>query len=303
MSRMTIARVSLTLLIALACAYPSHAQMVDCTVTVNYEAVGAANKDLLQNFESDIRSYINDFQWGSEQLPEKIKCAMNVRIKSATSDNTYMAEVFVGSQRPILNSNKSTAVVRLYDEAWEFTYIKNRPINHNPYGFSDLASFLDFYIYMILGYDYDTYDPMGGTQWFQKASDIASLARTSSQKGWQQQMTTGYSRAQLVTDLLNPTAIPIRLGFCRYHMNGLDSMATDRQRGVQRIKEALEQIGMARKVMDSRNLVPKTFFDAKYLEIADIFFDYPDPDFYVILSKIDPYHQKTYDEYRLKRKS
>jgi|WetSurMetagenome_2_1015567.scaffolds.fasta_scaffold31824_2 hypothetical protein len=301
MSRMTIIRPSLMLLIALACAYPSLAQMVDCTVTVNYEAVGAANKDLLQDFENQIRSYVNDFQWGSDQLPEKIKCTMNVRIKNATGDNSYMAEVFVGSQRPILNSNKSTAVVRVYDEAWEFTYIKSRPINHNLYGFNDLASFLDFYIYLILGYDYDTYDPTSGTQWFQKASDIASLARTSSQKGWQQMMTAGYSRVQLVTDLLNPTASILRANFYRYHVNGLDSLASDRQRSVQQIRGALEQIGVGRKVMDSRNLVPKTFFDAKYLEIAEIFLNYPDPNIYVTLSKIDPYHQKTYDEYRIKK--
>lgn len=284
----------------LACALPAGAQMVDCTVTVNYEAVGTANKDLLQDFESDVRNYLNNFQWGSDQIEEKVKCTVDIFIQNATGDNSYMAQVFVGSQRPIFGSNKSTAVVRLFDEAWEFTYIRNRPLNHNPYNFSDLASFLDFYMYLILGYDYDTYERLGGTPWFQKASDIASMARTSSQKGWQQ-TTTGYSRAQLVSDLLNPTVIPIRASFYRYHFNGLDSLASDRERSLEQIKGALEQIGLAKKSVDSRNLVPKAFFDTKYLEIAELFQDYPDPEFYVKISKIDPYHQKTYDEYRLKK--
>jgi len=268
---------------------------------VNYEAVAASNKDLLRDFENDIRNYINNFQWGEEQLDEKVKCTIDVFIQSATGENRYMAQVFVGSQRPIFNSKQSTAVVRLFDEAWEFTYLKDRPINHNPYSYSDLTSFLDFYIYLILGYDYDSYERLGGTPWFQKASDVASMGRSSGQKGWQP-VTSGYSRTQMVTDILIPTIIPVRAGFYRYHFSGLDSLAADRPKAQEGIKGALEHIGMARKTIDSRNLMLKNFFDTKYLEIADVFLDYPDPTFYITLSKIDPAHQSTYDEYRLKKR-
>lgn len=284
----------------LAGALPTRSQQVDCTVTVNYEAVGTANKDILRDFENDIKNYINNYQWGTEQLDQKIRCTMDVFIQSATGENKYMAQVFVGSQRPIFGMKKSTAAIRLFDEAWEFTYIKNRPISHNPYGFNDLTSFLDFYVNLILGYDYDTYESLGGTPWFQKASDIASIARTSSQKGWQQ-VTTGYSRTQMVTDILNPTVNPIRTAFYRYHFNGLDSMAADRQKGWANMKGALEQIGTTKKSIDTRNLMFKSFFDTKYLEFAEIFLEYPDPAVYMMLSKLDPSHQKTYDEYRLKR--
>jgi hypothetical protein len=284
----------------LACLTPATSQQLDCTVNVNYEAVGAANKDLLRDFASEVRNYLNNYQWGSEQLDEKVKCTVDIFIQTATGENKYMSQVFVGSQRQIFGSKKSTAVVRLFDEAWEFTYVKDRPINHNPHSFSDLASFLDFYVYLILGYDYDTYEPLGGTPWFQKASDIASLASTSSQKGWQL-VTTGYSRTQLVTDLLNPTVNPIRGSIYRYHFRGLDSLAVDTQKGWANMRGALEQIGATKKGIDARNLVFKSFFDTKYLEIAEVFQEYPDPTIYIVLSKIDPYHQKTYDEYRLKK--
>ena len=285
----------------LVCPLPALTQKVDCTVNVNYEAVATSNKDLLRDFENDIRNYVNNYQWGEEQLDEKVKCTIDVFIQNVTGENRYMAQVFIGSQRPIFNSKQSTAVVRLFDEAWEFTYLKERPINHNPYSYSDLASFLDFYIYLILGYDYDSYERLGGSPWFQKASDVASMGRSSSQKGWQP-VTSGYSRTQMVTDILNPTVNPVRAGFYRYHFSGLDSLAADRPKAQERIKGALEQIGMARKAIDSRNLMVKNFFDTKYLEIADVFLDYPDPAFYITLSKIDPAHQSTYDEYRLKKR-
>ncbi|MDP2207436.1 MAG: hypothetical protein Q8K98_01510 [Bacteroidota bacterium] len=46
----------------------------------------------------------------------------------------------------------------------------------------------------------------------------------------------------------------------------------------------------------------KTFFDTKYLELCDIFLDYPDIQVFDKLNKIDPSHQKYYDEYKAKRK-
>jgi len=286
--------------LAAALAAPLAAQQVDCTVKVNYEAVAASNKDLLQNFESQVRSYVNDYQWGDDQIEEKVVCTLDIFIQSVIGENRYMAQVFVGSQRPIYGSNKNTAVIRLFDEAWEFSYSKERPLNHSPYAFNDLTSFLDFYMYLVLGYDYDTYDRLAGTPWFQKAADIASLGRATSVKGWQP-VTSGYSRTQLVTDLLNASIFPIRVASYHYHFGGLDSLATNTQSAYANIVKAIDVIGTTRKNIDPRNLVFKTFFDTKYMEIADILLAYPDRSIYFKLSQIDPYHQMTYEEYRLKR--
>jgi len=290
-----------TLMIASLFSIPAIAQQVDCTVQVNYESVASANKDLLRNFADDVRNYLSNYQWGSEQIPEKVKCTLDIFIQNATGENTYVAQVFVGSQRPVYGANKSTAVVRLLDEAWEFSYIKDRPISHNPYSYNGLTSFLDFYMYLILGYDYDTYENLGGTPWFQKALDVASLARSSGQKGWQL-VTTGYSRTQLVTELLNPTVTLMRTTVYRYHFSGLDSIAANKEKALANIAAAIEKSSAARKTMDARNLAVKTFFDTKYLELAEILLDYPDPTIYIKLSRIDPYHQKTYDEYRTKKR-
>ncbi len=220
----------LSILTVLALVARSSGQQLDCTVQVNYESVGTSQKDYLRSFPDDIRTYMNNYQWGSEQIEDKIKCTLDIFIQGITGENRYIAQVFVGSQRPIYGTNKNTAVIRLFDEAWEFTYIKDRPINHTPYAFNDLTSFLDFYAYVVLGYDYDTYDRLSGTPWFQKASDVASMGRSGSSKGWQL-VTSGYSRTQLVTDLLNPTLAPIRAASYRYHFAGLDSMAGNAQKG------------------------------------------------------------------------
>ncbi len=282
-----------------AVSLPTIAQQVDCTVQVNYEAVSTTHKDLLADFENDLRDYINNYEWGSGDTGEKVKCTMSVFIQNTTAENKYSAQIFVGSQRPIYGTERSSAVVRLFDESWEFTYIKNRPINHSEYSFNDLASVLDFYVFVVLGFDYDTYEHGGGTPFFQKASDIANLGRTTGAKGWEHKASS-YSRLQLISEITSPKFAPVRHAMYVYHFAGLDSMATDPVRGQANVLRALTMIEKARKQIDQRNLFLKALFEAKYLEIADVFLSYPDPEIYTRISKIDPSHQSTYDEYRTK---
>jgi hypothetical protein len=85
-----------------------------------------------------------------------------------------------------------------------------------------------------------------------------------------------------------------------HHFGGLDSLSVNRQKGLANVARAIEKIGIARKTLDPRNLAFKTFFDTKYMEIAEIMREYPDRAIYVTLARVDPYHQSTYDEFRAK---
>ncbi len=273
------------------------AQEVDCTIQVDYRSVPTTNRDLLRDFASDLQDYVNNYKWGPDNLAEKVKCTMSIFIQTVTGENKYQAQVFIGSQRRIFPTDKNSAVVRLFDESWEFTYVKNVPLTHDLYSFGDLTSFLDFYIYVILGYDYDTYDPMGGTPLFQKAMDVANLGRASGLKGWQPS-TSSYSRFQLIDELANPKFEPLRLASYRYHFAGLDSLATNPDRAYANMIQALQSIGTLRKQADPRSPAIKAFFDTKYMEIAETFKGYSDASIYTLFSQIDPSHTQTYEEAR-----
>ena len=289
-------------LVACLTPFPALSQEVDCTVQVNYDPLPTTNKELMVNFASDLRDYLNNYRWGQENLEEKVKCTFNIYVQAVVGEDRYSAQVFVGSQRKIFGTGNSTAVLRLFDDSWDFTYVKNRPFNHNSYGFNDLTSFLDFYVYLILGYDYDTFDPMSGAAFFQKAAEIASLGGNSGTKGWAPSTST-YSRPQLISEILSPVFEQVRRASYMYHFAGIDSLSTDRTRAYRNILQALESIAAVKKRADPRNIIIKTFFDTKYQEIAATFQDYPDPDVYAELSAIDPAHIKTYAEYRAKRGS
>ncbi|MGA9119629.1 MAG: DUF4835 family protein [Bacteroidota bacterium] len=275
---------------------PLLAQGIQCTVNVNYQSVASSNKDQLVDLSTDIRDYINNYQWGADNIPDKITCTIDIFVQQATGENSYMAQAFIGSQRSIYKSNKGSAVLRLKDDSWEFTYVRGRPLNHNPLVFNDLTSFLDFYMNLVVAYDADTYDLMGGSPYFQRASDVSRLGRTTGQKGWQP-TTTGYNRSQFIDDIMLPNCQPLRQASYLYHFGGLDSLAIDPVRGRENVARAIDLIGAVRNRVEPRNLAIRAFFEAKYQEIAEIFANDPDRSIYQKLSLIDPNHQKTYDQY------
>ena len=289
------------LLVLLALASPVSAQQVDVTVLVNYEAIPTTNKDLLRDFENDVKTYLSNYNWGPGSPSDKVKCTVNVFFQSVIGDNRYSAQVFIGSQREIFKSAQSTAVVRLFDGLWEFTYMKTRPLNHNPNTYDDLTSFLDFYMYLVMGYDFDTVERLSGTPLFQKAADVASQGRSTGEKGWQP-ATSGYSRAQLIDELMSTTFQPVRAASWYYHFAGLDSLALNRDRASKNILYAVQLIADAKKNADPRNVVIKSFFEAKAKELAEIFADYSDPSVFTFFASVDPNHQQVWDEARNRRK-
>lgn len=282
----------------------SHAQELECEVTVNYESIPTTHRDFLTEFAREVKTYINSYRWTTEDLEgEKIKCSMNIFFTSVSGGNRYSARIFVGSQRLIWQSDgKTTAVVRILDEKWDFVYEKNQPLYHNEYRFDPLASLLDFYAYVIIGYDFDSHEPLSGTPYFQKASNIINLAQsTAFNRGWTK--TTGaYSRAGLIDELLNSRYSPIREAQYRYHFEGLDMLSTERRDAYKTIVDVLDLFADFKKTEGARVQLLQIFFDTKYLELADIFTDYNDPDIFDKLIAVDPSHQRYYDDYRNRRR-
>jgi hypothetical protein len=303
----SIRRTTVSLLVSvplILCAQRLSAQELDCDVTVNYESIPSTNKEFLVDFAREVKTYMNSYKWTDEDLGgEKISCSLNIFFSSASGATGYSAQIFVGSQRLIYEGNgKTTAVIRIKDDMWDFVYEKNQPIYHNEYRFDPLASLLDFYAYVIIGFDFDTHEAMSGTRFFQRASNIVNLGASASySRGWTK--TTGtYTRAGLIEELLNSRYSSLRQGLYDYHFNGLDMMASDRKVAFQTIISVLDQFADFRQSEGSSVLFTRIFFDTKYLELANLFTDYWDPEIYTKLDAIDPLHQSYYDDYRNKRK-
>jgi uncharacterized protein DUF4835 len=299
---MAIARTALPLLFLLLLAGAQsrvEAQELDCEIKyTNLEALPAAARENLSDFLPELTQYVNSYRWTKEDLGNlKIKCTINIAFQSSPRNNHYVVQAFVGSQRPIFRLDRNTTVVRIIDGNWEFDYVHNQPLIHNETKFDALLSVIDFYMYLIVGYDFESYKAGDGTPYFQKAMDIANISRAGGgATGWDNPSPNVYSRGEFIDELMNARFTDFREAFYRYYYRGLDLLYKDEGRARKNIFAALEKIAKLQQKINSRTLILKAFFDTQYGEIKNDFLKDPDPDIYSKLKQIDPAHQSEYDE-------
>lgn len=283
----------------------SFAQEIDCKIKMNTEQLTAEARENIADFDRKIEEYINSFRWTKDDFgSEKIKCSIDIFFQGSPATNRYVAQVFIGSQRPIYKSDKNTGVIRILDDKWEFTFYRNQSLYHNNLQYDPVTSFMDFYIYTIIGFDYDSYKSLDGTPFFQQALDIAGKAQSGGggSSGWELKASGAYNRAKFIEEVMNPRYKLFREAFYVYHYKGLDLFYKNKTKGQENILKAMESLGSFQKKINERSIVIKTFLDTKYLELCEIFLDFNDPLIYQKLIAIDPSHQKNYEEYQLKKR-
>lgn len=269
-----------------------------CDISLNLESIPSSEREILNNFSHEIKTYIESNKWAIEDFgDEKIECSIQIFFTSA-SDNKYTAQLFIGSYRPIYNgplkSTKRTALVRLLDDKWEFTYIKGQSLIRNETRFDQLTSLLDFYIYLLFGFDNDSYKSLSGSPYFAKALLIANLAPRSG-KGWERSIGL-YNRISFIEELLNPDFQNFRKSYFAYHRRGLDWLTTKKVSGQKNIISLFETAKFIKSDVNFRSQFLKFFFDTKYLEVVESLKDYEDKNIIQLLGSVDPSHKLHYEQ-------
>ena len=283
------------------------AQELEATVDVDLSALNIDVRDRLSGFKNDVQNYLNKTRFSDENIvndvrgkPYKIKCSFQFFFRSATGFDSYDAQMVVNVQRNIYRTDNFTTIFRIKDESWSFNYTKGQNFYHDNLKYNPLTSFLDYYAYMVIGSDDDSWEPGLGTGRYQKAQNVVNLAIANSDgRGWVDNSSLKQSRSAYPSELLNSKYENYRKAFWVYHFSGIDSLQYDKKEALERIAESLEAIGKLRKA-EVRSWVIKQFFDAKYLEIATTLVDYYDKSIYRRLMEFDPDHSSVYEEYARK---
>lgn len=273
-------------------------------VTIDVTQLPQSSQEKLVNFKQKVEDYLNKNKYHNDKIPP-IRVQMQFNFTAVnTTTLTYDAKLFIASQREVFNpfkngNDKFSVAFRFLDERCQFVYNENIPFIKNDQRFDSFLSLLDYYAYMIVGYDEDSYIAFAGNKYFQKAVDICNKV-TLSTSGWNE---TGGgskpSRLQLVQELLNVRFDNFRKGYFEYMYFGLDSMTLKKKTAQNNILIALEAISnIKKKEVKSYNV--DIFFDSKATEIADVFLDYGDRSVYDKLINFDKAHQTIYDEARKK---
>lgn len=272
------------------------AQELNAKVTVNYEQLETASKDRLESFGRYVEDYLNNNKFAGDVWEgDPIKCNFSIFFTSAGETN-YKAQVVVTSERPIYNSSNSSLMILIQDPNWNFSYEQNQAFYFNPTEFNPLLSFLDYYAYLIIGVDMDSYLPLGGNEYFIKAANLAILGSNSAQsKGWALETST-FNKRGLVEDLQNANFQQFRIDFYDYHYNGLDIMNEDRKNAMKNFVKLVNNLDGIYDKIGRMNVLLKVFFDTKHKEIFNVLENYPDKNILRLLKKIDPSHISTYDQ-------
>ncbi len=284
----------LTLIVAVFCVTTTSLGQIEAQVTTNLDQITGSSRDPLVNFAADVQRYINTNKWTSEDIGnDKIQISITISVTLTGTPNVYDAQLFLGSSRPVYKSEKNSAMLRLFDDSWEFTYVKNQPLVHDESRFDPLTSFINYYMYLVLGYDFDSYSPpLSGTPYFQRAIAICGQAQ-GSPKGWDRTNPPTYSKYTFVEELLNSKFEPIREGMFMYNYRGIDYLEVKPDAAYKNIITFIQNISDFKRSTPS-SLVVKAFFDAKYQELAETFRNYQDKSILQLLSTVDPTHESTY---------
>lgn len=287
------------LVISLLIWNKTYSQELDANVTVNYENLPVAAKDRLINFATQIRDYLSNNKFTRQNWEgDKIKCNFNIFFTGASDELTYTAQLVISSQRVIEGTPRSSLMLSIMDNTWQFKYERNQAMYFNQTDFDPLTSLLDYYAYIIIGFDLDSYYRLGGTEFFSKALDIAVKGASSQfPDGWQSK-STAYNRRGLVENLVNAKFQQLRQDIFDYHYNGLDlyhSPKTKAQAQESMVK-LIRNLEKVRSQLDPRSVLLKVFFDAKAGEFVEYLKDYKDKEIFNILKRIDPSHISKYDE-------
>ena len=163
------------------------AQEINASVSVNSSKI-QGNNDLFRNLEEHLRIFINDRKWTETafQSNERIDCSITLVINEMISQNSFNAEILVQAQRPVYGSTYKTVLLNFRDTDFSFEYYGYQSLEFSLNNASDnLLATVAFYIYLILGLDFDSMSSLGGTPYFQNMRTLINNMQSANSKGWE----------------------------------------------------------------------------------------------------------------------
>ena len=248
----------------------TYSQELNCTVSVIAQQTGNDNNIVFKNLETQLNEFINNSKWTEKSFgqQERISCSMVINVKEYNNE-LFSATLQISSSRPVYNSTYSSPVYNYNDKDFNFRYLEFQNLVYNPIQFeSNLISVLAFHVYMILGFDADTFVLNGGDEYFAQAQTIANYSQQLNGQGWK--LEDGLqSRFALIDNLLSPTFKEIRTTMYNYHIDGMDYMSEDPKKAKTTI---INKLGDLQKIHRRRpnSFLMRVFFDAKSDELMDI---------------------------------
>ena len=279
-------------------------QELNCNVQISAQRVQGSNRQVFETMQRDIYEFMNNTVWTNHvfNYAERIDCNVLININDQLSADEFRGTIQVQLRRPVFNTTYNTTMLNFIDNNFQFRYVEFQPLEFDPGAHrSNLISVLAYYSYLILGFDYDSYSPLGGTEFFQMAEKIVTNAQNAPEQGWKPyDASRNRNRYWLIKNILNKEYEGVRQFIYDYDINGLDKMESRIGEARTSMVESLRMVQeVYRRKPDPFMYYIQVVMESKSDELVNIFSEaFPEEKSRVIqiLTEIDPGNQAKYEK-------
>lgn len=247
---------------------------LNARVTINHSNIpGTGHEQLFNNLEIQISEFLNNRRWTGATFTsdERIDCSFGLVIKEMPAETHFKGELLVQASRPVYNSSYSTTLLNYRDTQLDFEYYEMQPFEYDGNTLnSNLTATLVYYVYLILGLDFDSFGLNAGTPYYQQAYQIVSLAQTERDwSGWDA-FARSRNRHTIITAMTDNMSGVFRQFWYDYHRKGLDELVANADRGRMNIISYMDVLKQLYKQKPTSALF-QLFADAKMDEVIGLY--------------------------------
>lgn len=239
----------------------------------------SVNKNVFQTLQTALTNFLNNRKWTNDSYrqQEKIVCHFLLNLTQDIEPNVYRAVLTIQAGRPVYNSSYISPLLNFQDNDVTFKYIEFQQVEFNESNITgsdptaaNLTAIFAYYVYMILGLDYDSFSPRGGDMYFKRAQNIVSGAPDGRNiTGWKA-FDGQRNRYWLAENFTNSKYSLLHDAYYAYYRLGMDKMYEDENEARQQILNGLNHLNTLS--TDNRNLMAlQFFFLGKSEELSKLF--------------------------------
>jgi hypothetical protein len=214
------------------CMHPGFGQEIIAQVNVIANRISTqVDRRTFTTLQNQLNNLVNNRKWTDQnfKINERIRCNIILNLDREIEQNVFGGSLTIQAARPVYNTSYNSPLVNWQDNDVVFRYVEFQPVefNENRIGGSDmvasnLTAILAYYIYIILGLDFDSYAPNGGDPYYKRALFIVNNApQARGISGWNQ-FDGQRNRWWLVENLLNTRNGLMRDAVYQYYRKSLD---------------------------------------------------------------------------------
>lgn len=277
------------------------AQELNCIVEVNAQKIEGGSKSVFHNLQEAMTEYMNETKFSNATFSnnEKIDCRLFFTVSEYTDDR-LTGDLQVQLSRPVYNSTYTTTLFNFKDNRISFEYREGEPLIFNSTSIdSNLTAILNYYAYLFLALDFDSFSLNGGDPFYEKAASVVQQAQSLGEIGWKA-FEDPKNRSGVLNSFTSPATSAYRQMLYDYHRKGLDELVTSPDKGRASITSSLSAIEKVYHA-DPMSAALSIFRDSKLDELVNVYSKSPQQErelVYKLLQPIFPSENERLDKIR-----